>query len=174
MKILMLDFDGVIIPEQAYLYWNGRSDRKRKNPELSRAARSCPICISNLNYVCTQVPDLKIVISSTWRKYFDLVQLKEVLEEDGFKFCDLIVGITPSIPRGLSDLNGRRGTEIQAWLDEYKEAEVIDWVAIDDHKYNIPVDRLVHTQQEVGFTLLQAYSLIERFNSEWERPLFVM
>jgi len=175
MKLVALDFDGVIVPEQAYFYWEGREDRKRKNPDFDRAARCCPICISNLNYVCKQVQDLKIVISSTWRKYFDLEQLKEILSEDGFKFTDLVVGLTPSIQRGLSDSYSRRGLEIETWIKDSSQEPVEDWVALDDHKNNIDEDHLILTQQEVGFTLLNAYSLIERFKKgEWARPLFLM
>lgn len=172
MYYLALDFDGVIVPEQAYFYWEGREDKKRKNPDLARAQRCCPICISNLNYVCKQVPDLEIVISSTWRKYYKMEDIKEILTEDGFKYVDKIVGITPTIQRGLSDSYGRRGTEIETWLAD--KTDVQDWVAIDDHANNIDKDHLILTKQEVGFTLLEAYLLIERFVTEWKRPLFLM
>lgn len=142
MKLIALDFDGVIVPEQAYFYWEDKGgtliNNKRKNPELHRAARCCPICISNLNYVCRQVKGLKIVISSTWRKYFSLEELKEILVEDGFKFTDLIVGVTPSFQKRLSESSyGRRGEEIEAWIKECKE-QVEDWVALEQHKRRPP------------------------------------
>jgi len=172
MYYLFLDFDGVIVPEQAYFYWEERADKRRKNPDLARADRCCPICLSNLNYVCQQVPNLEIVISSTWRKYFDLEALREILTEDGFKYADKVVGITPSMPRGLSDSYGRRGTEIETWLEDKKDVQ--DWVALDDHANNIDKDHLILTQQELGFTLFDAYLLIERFVPDWKRPLFMM
>lgn len=167
---LFLDFDGVIVPEQAYFYWAKRKDKKRASG--SRAERSCPIALSNLDYVCDQVPELLIVISSTWRKYYSLEDIKALLREDGFRNVDRIVAITPSIARGFNDQNGMRGTEIISWLNDNASTE--DWVALDDHKYNIKEEHLVLTLQEVGFTLLQAYQVIERFNPDWQRPLFLM
>jgi len=172
MYYLFLDFDGVIVPEQAYFYWEDMANKKRKNPDLVRSDRCCPIAISNLNYVCKQVPNLEIVISSTWRKYFELEDLREILIEDGFKYAEKVVDITPSIRRGLSDSYGGRGTEIETWLKDKKDVQ--DWIALDDHANNIDKKHLIHTKQEVGFTLLDAYLLIERFIPDWERPVFLM
>jgi hypothetical protein len=170
MYLIFLDMDGVVVPEQAYFYWEGREDGKRKE---YRAPRCCPIAISNLNYVCKNVADLNIVISSTWRKFFDLDDMKTILEDDGFKYADRIIGVTPTVVRSISDSNGRRGTEIENWLAETKDP-VKDWVALDDHAFNIDKEHLVLTGQEMGFTILDAYALIERFNPEWERPMFLM
>jgi hypothetical protein len=174
MFLIALDFDGVIVSEQAYFYWEGRKDKKRKVYYEDEAERCCPITISNLNYVCKNVENLIIIISSTWRKYFDLNQLREILEEDGFKYPDLIIDITPSLPRSISDSYSNRGIEIEKWIEDNKEKDITDWVALDDHENNINKDHLILTLQEVGFTLLDAYSLIERFNPNYRRPVFMM
>jgi len=165
MEVLFLDFDGVLVTEQSYFYWERQKDRKRS--ELN-AARCCPVAISNLNYLCTELPDLRIVISSTWRRYHSLKDLQTILEEDGFTHKDRIIDVTP---RRRLDGEGR-GTEIAAWLDGHKK--VTDWVAIDDHQDNIPEDHIILTRQEVGFMIDDAYQIIERFKKKWKRPLFLM
>jgi hypothetical protein len=175
MYLIFLDFDGVIVPEQAYHYWRGREDVKRKSlgPETYVSApRCCPIAISNLNYVLKNVPDCNIVISSTWRKHFSVDELKAFLTEDGFKYADRVLGCTPSIQRGFST-SSPRGTEIQKWIDEC-DLEITNWIAIDDNQYNIPTEKLIHTKQETGFTVLDAYDVISIFNAKWERPIFCM
>lgn len=173
MKLIALDFDGVLVPEQSHFYWKHREGCNRAVPELQHAQRCCPIAISNLNYVCEQVLDVRIIISSTWRKYFSIEDLKAILIEDGFRYTDRIIGMTPSIPRGLTG-QSNRGEEIEQWIEGSKE-EVEVWVAIDDHSdNNINPDHLILTMQETGFTIIHAYELIERFKPGWIRPVFLM
>jgi hypothetical protein len=165
MKICFLDIDGVFFTEQAYFYWERKPERK----EIKRSPRLCPIAISNLNYLCSEVEDLRLVISSTWRLHHSLEDLLTLLEEDGFSFKDRIIGVTPC--RSLSS-GDRRNMEIESWLE--KVADVTEWVAIDDHQFDIPLERLCKTEQEDGFTIMHAYALVKRFKPEWEQPLFLM
>lgn len=174
MYICFLDMDGVLVTEQAFFYWLRREDCKRKKNDV-RADRSCPIAISNLNYLCKNIPDLSVVISSTWRKYFSVEEMQSILEEDGFQYKERIIGKTPEEPRRLSDDQySCRGTEILKWIEDAKDIEVKDWVALDDHANNISKEHLYQTEQEIGFTIIQAYSIIERFNPKWPRPIFMM
>jgi hypothetical protein len=172
MYYLALDFDGVLATEQSHFYWERKTNKKRRQPKLNRAYRCCPVAISNLDFVCDNVPDLDIVVSSTWRHLFDLAGLKAILTEDGFMHADRIVGVTPSCRQGFSDRTSRRGQEIKEWLQE--QAKVTDWVAVDDHVHDIDEGHLVLTSQVTGFTLHDAYKVIERFSKDWTRPVFLM
>lgn len=167
MKICFLDIDGVFCTEQSYFYWGQQPDGKRK--EIKKADRLCPIAISNLNYLCKEVDDLRLVISSTWRLHHFLGDLLTLLEEDGFIFKDRIIGVTPC--RSISS-GDHRYMEIESWLE--KVTDVTDWVAIDDHQFDIPPERLCQTDQEEGFTITHAYGLVRRFKPEWSQPLFLM
>ncbi len=161
MFVIFLDIDGVLATEQSYFYWGN------KKREVKNAQHFCPIATSNINYLCKSVPDLHIVISSAWRTYFSFEQLQSFLIEDGFLYSERVLGVTPMISRRSS-----RYVEITSWLDA--NAVVEDWVAIDDHAFNIPASNLCLTKQEVGFTITQAYDLIQRFNPDWLQPIFIM
>ena len=167
-SVLMLDIDGVLATEQAHFYWEQQSDSERGSH--LPAERLCPIAISNLNYACEQIDDLRIVISSSWRLYFNLTQIQIMLQEDGFRYSDRVIGMTPA--RGLRD-SSKRYLEIKAWVCEHV-TEVRSWFAVDDHPFDIPGDRLIQTTQETGFTIEHAYQLIKRLNPKWKRPLFMM
>lgn len=165
--VLFLDIDGVLHTEQSHFYWEQKKDEKRPGG-ITNAERLCPIGISNLNYLCKQVPGLSIVISSTWRTYFSVDELKIIFTEDGFRYPDRIVDITP-----VRRLNGgSRELEIATWLE--KNSGVEDWVAVDDREYEIPKDHLILTLQEDGFNIFHAYQIVQRFKAGWERPLFLM
>lgn len=168
MFIVFLDFDGVLVTEQGHFYYNQRGEEKRK--EFERSDRFCPIAVSNINYLCANVPELKVVISSSWRNRFSLEQIEMILKEDGFLHSDRLIGTTPV--RSLS--GDRRYNEIMGFLERNPDLQVDDWIAIDDHEYNIPPERLCKTKQEVGFTIFQAYELIEKFKPGWPRPIFLM
>jgi len=167
MFVLFLDMDGVLVTEQSYFYWNQQGDETRK--EIMGASRFCPIAVSNLNYLCANVPELRIVISSSWRTYYSLEQIQSLLEEDGFLHRDRLIDVTQVLSLHGND---RRFMEISKWLE--KHGEVTDWVAIDDHDYNIPEENLCLTPQEVGFTIDHAYTIIQRLMPKWQRPIFLM
>jgi len=167
MQVCFIDIDGVFNTEQSHFYWR----RRRKRPSGISAERFCPITISNLNYLCENLPDLKLVVSSTWRTSFSLGELHTLFKEDGFTHTDLIIDITPSSVRRLAE-PGRREVEIDKWLKA--NPGVIDWVAIDDHEYEIDKDHLMLTNQEDGLNIIMVYMLIKRFDPKWRAPLFLM
>jgi hypothetical protein len=160
----------VLATEQSHFYWN-QSGKKSREKEYDHYIRFCPIAISNLNYLCANVSDLNIVISSAWRTFVEFEVIKEFLVEDGFMFVDRILGITPIRSLRSSD---RRYLEIQSWLEEHSDLKIKDWVAVDDHEFTIPKEHLVLTAQEVGLDIDKVYSIIKRFRPEWERPIFLM
>jgi hypothetical protein len=119
MRVLFLDFDGVI-------HIAGK---------FSKAA------CKNLSKLLDADPELKIVISSSWR-HKGLKYCKEALEENG-------VDSTRVIDR--TDLKtGDRGKHIERWIAENKPTH---FVIIDDHNHMDKVkDRLVQINPFVGLT----------------------
>lgn len=96
-KVIFLDIDGV-------LNMYGVSSRTFMKPYGQHIE---PHLVCRLNYICEQVKDLKIVISSSWRMQME--DLQKQLEEQGFKYWDRVIGKTPFIEW--------RGNEIQSWID---------------------------------------------------------
>lgn len=121
MKVLFLDIDGVL----------------NISNKFSKAS------VKNLNLLLSSNPDLKIVISSSWRrKGLDFV--KKVLSKEGID-SSKIIGATD-----LKDVDDR-GHHIERYLEDHKE--VTNFVIIDDvDDMDNVVDHLVQTNPLVGIT----------------------
>jgi hypothetical protein len=123
LKVLFLDFDGVLNSSSTKERWRGFIGLEPKKIELVKK-------------ILTET-DARVVISSTWRLNQDW---KDALIEGGGKLIvDRTVGITPQLP------NGWRGDEIKSWLDEqfYKSDFFVDRYAIlDDDTHILPEQRL--------------------------------
>lgn len=116
-KYLFLDIDGVMNSTQSIHLYYRQGKRGRVND-------FCPIAVSNLNYIIEQVPDLKIVISSTWRLGNTVEQLKEILVKAGVHNAN-VVGKTPNLRTG-------RDTEIRAWLTYNADRQEYRFAVLDD------------------------------------------
>ena len=97
MNIIFLDVDGV-------LNMYGSSYITFMKPYGQHIE---PHLVCRLNYICENVKDLKIVISSSWRSVME--DLEKQIKEQGFKYWDKVIDKTP-------DLNFR-GEEIKKWID---------------------------------------------------------
>jgi hypothetical protein len=116
MKVIFLDFDGVLNSEASF-----RMEIRRKNNRVSDTLN--PVACSNLQYILEQASDVKIIISSTWRKIHTLVELQNILNSYGVEAAR-VAGKTPAT------LSGHRGHEIRLWLDD--NPNVTQYVIIDD------------------------------------------
>jgi hypothetical protein len=149
VKILFLDIDGVLNSVQsAHFFHEEREKAKAGHPGFldalgRRALRDdefCPIACSNLRFILKEIPDLKIVVSSTWRMGRTVEELRDVLEKAGVArdrvldktevIYSMDSGYTKEIDRGL---------EIQKWLDDNANHSVLmpkyqvdDFVILDD------------------------------------------
>lgn len=111
MNIIFLDVDGV-------LNMYGSSCRTFMKPYRQHIE---PHLVCRLNYICENVKDLKIVISSSWRSVMEDLEIQ--IKEQGFKYWDShVIGKTPHIRF--------RGHEIQAWINENKFKD--RYLVIDD------------------------------------------
>lgn len=116
MKIIFLDFDGVILTPRT----------KFEKPD--------PKCMANLNHLI-RASRSKIVVTSTHRLISTALLLGQRLKKWGC--VGEIVGITPNL------LN-RRGKEIELWLDGQPDTE--SFVILDDDSDMKPfLNRLVLT-----------------------------
>ena len=118
MRVLFLDFDGVLNSEASF-----RLEKRRSTQDISNTLSE--LACANLQYVLDQAPDLKLVISSTWRLLHDIDYLRMKLVQYGVD-ASRVVGITPAT------LGRDRGHELKLWLAEYPE--VLQFVVVDDDR----------------------------------------
>jgi hypothetical protein len=116
MKVIFLDFDGVLNSEASFRY-----EARRKSNRIPDSLSD--VCCSNLQYILEQDADIKLVISSTWRKMHTMEELRNFLN-GRFVNGSRIIGKTPSV------FSGHRGHEIKLWLED--NPNVTQYVIIDD------------------------------------------
>ena len=150
-KILFLDIDGVLNHVGSYIYVNEKGGQNGGACFGYEYCEFCPISCSNLRYVMKEVPDLKIVVSSTWR-LMEWDKLLLLLKDKAGLDIERVIGKTPRMRDKEWDV--KRGTEIQKWLDDNKEAYPNPVIVIldDDSDMEHLKDRLVKTSSNDGFT----------------------
>jgi hypothetical protein len=133
--ILFLDFDGVLHPEPL--------------SDLTRLFERAPL----LEACLAQFPDVKIVITSTWRNERSMEELKAIL---GPGLASRVVGITPKwieVPESFDRIGYQRHAEIDGWLRIH--APVWEsWVALDDKSWLFKpfLEQLVKVDPTTGLT----------------------
>lgn len=154
MKVLFLDFDGVLNSHQSAVFWHNKRDQSKWENEMYTswhgtlkeyiAQEFCPIAMSNIEEVIRRVPDLKIVVSSSWRNGETPETLKKILHPSKL-IGDAIIDTTPYF------WGKPRGTEIQDWLDRHPQ--VTNYVIIDDDADMLESqkDNFIHTSELHGF-----------------------
>lgn len=140
-KIIFLDFDGVLHPKMSGTF--------------------SQVCI--FEEFVEKMPNVEIVITSTWRKKHSLDELKMNFT---LAVRDRIVGITPVLEDGY-DFGGRQ-REIQSYLDAAGlHSANCYWIALDDmamfFENNYP--NLILTDARKGFTHDDGNSLLEWYKS---------
>lgn len=164
MKIIFLDFDGVMCLATE---WGGRTRKKelwnRTYPEKS-IMYYCDIdkmdveyrfddfndkAVIILNDILKQT-DAEIVVSSDWRFYCTLAEMKSLFEQYGV--IKGPIDYTPTLEiedfKNL-EMNGKKGyedersIEIKKWLG--LNPEVTHWVAVDDLNMKEDLTNFVHT-----------------------------
>jgi len=155
MKVLFLDFDGVLNSQQSEIFWHNKRDQSLWENEMYKswhgtlkeyiAHEFCPIAMSNVEELIRRVPDLKIVISSSWRHGETIETLKKILHPSKL-IADAIIDVTPYF-RG----DKPRGAEIQDWLDRH--TEVSHYVILDDDRDMLESqkDNFINTSPFHGF-----------------------
>lgn len=138
MKVLFLDFDGVLNSHQSATFWHNKRDQDKWENEMYAswpgtlreyiAQEFCPIAMSNVEELMRRVPDLKIVVSSTWRIGETVEGLRKILAPSKL-IGDAIIDTTPYF-RHKDGSDPDRGYEIKDWLDRHPQ--VTHYVIVDD------------------------------------------
>jgi hypothetical protein len=149
MKVLFLDFDGVL---------NSVDFHKAQHAAgVNLPWPEChldPAPVKVLNDILEKSGAV-VVVSSSWRigghPPSRTVWLQQTLDNGGFK--GRVIDVTPV-------LGGKRGNEIQYWLDRHPD--VTHFVILDDdtdmeHLY----DKLVHIDYEHGLTQSYVESILK-------------
>jgi len=163
-RILFVDIDGVLV-----------TDFSKDNLDSDHVHLFNPISVNILNKV-VEITDCYIVISSSWRKR-DLVWMRRIFNERGFKYTDRIIGETMRgyhfVERG-AHIPIPRGVEIKAWLDLFvRKTDVgftnnnYQYAIVDDDADMLleQTDYFVQTDSEKGLTLKDGNKLIYIFNN---------
>lgn len=129
MKILFLDFDGVINPLTFHHSTQGFS----------------PSACAHVQSILTKDPNVRIVVSSAWRRW-GVEKLREILKENGIDHTKVI---------GVTDEEGgwmptHRQEQIKRWLEKHKN--ISKFVVIDDYPMPKLADNCVKCNGYVGFT----------------------
>lgn len=108
--VLFLDFDGVLHPEKA-----ARLDRR-----LGRIVGENMFCwLPLLETLLAPYPELRILVTSDWRRHLSNESLKDLLGPLGSRFLDVVLTYSPS-----------RYEEIATEVDK---RQLQHWLALDDH-----------------------------------------
>jgi len=144
MRIIFLDFDGVL----------------NTFTKFSEAGTFSKAAVSNLNRLLGSAPDLKVVISSAWRKH-GLEFCKKLLEKNGI---DSSIAIDCTDFDNVAEGSIHRGVYIARWLKQHPE--VNHFVIIDDHSDMDDLsNHLVKTNSWIGITesdVSQALEILQK------------
>lgn len=152
MKVLFLDCDGVINDSNDLCVMNGIWDENSKYALTHGlvANRRKTKLIENI----IKETECKVVLSSAWRLF---PQGRETVEHYGIPIHDT----TPNF-------DGKRGEQIQYWLNEHPE--VTDYAIVDDDSdmldHHFSERRFFQTDPNYGITDTIAYRIIWRLNND--------
>ena len=158
MKIIFLDFDGVLTSSKAY----GVLDSEKME----------------LLWKILEKTGASVVISSSWR-LFDVESTKKYLVGEGdeykntsFRWLDKVVGVTPRpyVDDFINYDEWNREEEIKRYLESHSEIE--DYVILDDMEDEFTdetvLNHLVKTTIKTGMTEDDAREVIRRLRSNAE------
>ncbi len=166
MQLIFLDIDGVLNSVQSLHYYAHLASKgllaaesDGSTWEVSGCIHFCPIAASNFRVLLRELPDAKIVVSSSWRKS-RMDNVEKLFKEHDLPF-DRIIGTTPA-------LWTRRGIEIQKWLDDNAALAPTDFVIIDDDgdMEHLKEKHLVQTNGLLGFTYPEVLQIVARFRQK--------
>lgn len=192
-RYIFLDFDGVLNSHQHVLeVLEAEKLRGEKGPPGVNPGEAAdliyeadvraiaynldPRNIWNLKFILQNIPDIKIVLSTTWRLQYSMGALKEGLRRHGIP-PDSVVGKTPK------KMSSSRADEIGLYLaDELgvrrENKDSIQWRVLDDKRIFLVNDPYKEheqkTDQLVGLTYRDALDIIYYFNPEFKQSVILM
>ncbi|MGH7744562.1 MAG: HAD domain-containing protein [Candidatus Dormibacteria bacterium] len=154
MKVLFLDFDGVL---NSNVWFKANKDAiLAQTTFLARdAAEIDPIALARVRRV-VELTGAQIVVSSSWRIGNPIDRLREIIKEAGWPDAP-IIGVTPW-PRNTTF----RGDEVALWLKQHPK--VTKFVCLDDDGDFHPDQSLVQTSWDDGIQECHVERMIELLN----------
>lgn len=150
-KILFLDMDGVLNSEQSSHYFG--STKYHKKTFMNGFDELCPIACSNLNYLLETSDDIRVVISSTWRRFHELSEFEEMMKDRIPAIVGKVVDKTPVFKPEHLSARVERGDEIYHWL-EMNDALKNRFVVLDDDSDMDKVKtNFIHIDNQIGLTI---------------------
>lgn len=157
LNILFLDIDGV-------LNYASRTPANSYNGRFLNGEEIEPKLVKKLNKIFEEVPNLKIVVSSSWRG--NMKRLVWALRNAGFRYIENIIGKTPratavtekhyngetiELTPPYTLLYERRSQQILKWFLDNPgiSKRMNNFIIIDDEKYDI--------SGKMGFNFLDQY-----------------
>ncbi|MBX3608659.1 MAG: hypothetical protein KF871_02085 [Hydrogenophaga sp.] len=140
---VFLDFDGVLHPLGA------PTERLFERADV-------------LELTLKELPNVEVVVSSTWAAYHSLAHIREFLEVWPTLY-ERVVGVTAQcrqLPSHYPEVPSRE-TQCRDWLIANKRS-LLHWCAIDDERLNfLTHERVIYTNSKKGFTACDAHRLRE-------------
>lgn len=152
MKLIFLDFDGVLNCTGSYLY--SKNLMNHKNTDAFYVAAPNPVSVDLVQRLIT-LKDVYCVISSSWRISRNIDEIKEVMiTEFGFTDVNQVIGKT-------ENLGVKRGFEIEEYLNRAHDIE--NYCIIDDgtDMLDSQLNNFVKTDYDIGFTFKDFQKVFE-------------
>lgn len=139
-KILFLDIDGVMVPIGTGAKNNGLYDHDPFDKD----------CVSELNMIIEKT-DCEIIISSTWRHFYEFEQIQEIFSWNGVQ--KIPSGLTPDYENKFGpdeEWEKIKCHEISGWLTDNDVNRELKWCATDDTDLSIGLQNFVRCLPEEG------------------------
>ncbi len=151
MKVLFLDFDGVL-NDTTFI---------DLTEDLFSAQQIDPRAVALLNEI-VRATGAKVVVTSSWRRVHRDLVLSEILRSRGFE--GELLGSTPSFQISPDGIPKVRGDEIQAWLDASSEP-VETFAVLDDDADMVHLEHhLARTDATRGLQAEQVAAAVRHLN----------
>jgi hypothetical protein len=166
MKIIFLDFDGVINSDE-YMESDSFKEETKDYPEsqvwlIEMHFHLDPKAIALINQLIKRT-GAKVVASTTWRLHYSLEEMNKFLARRGAQFS--IIDVTPRLDAGLS-IPIYRGDEINAFL-YHTPLSVDRFVILDDRDDMTDIkDRLVRVNPRIGLTQEDVEKAVKILNAQ--------
>lgn len=141
-RVIFLDIDGVLATWTEYGHFGNKETNKFQEEngwakELNVKYPFSKGCVEVLNEIFTIYDDIKIVLSSDWRKYWSLEQLKTIFTQNGL--TKLPEDTTVTNKNSFSSMYEKiRMGEIESYLSSHdmlsedRNSSNKKWIIIDD------------------------------------------
>lgn len=152
-RVLFLDIDGVLNSDESFTIYRAELKAKNKRWDPMHVSKEL---VSRLSRLLDALPDVEVVISSAWRHYMSVEEIRSFLSRNGLKRHDAIVGETPKFSLD------RRGEEIERWIEmNCGTLSGLTFAVVDDNSVGQMSYRCVYTNDIVGLTDADVDALID-------------